>query len=193
MHMKVRETGLVGVLVLTPIRVADSRGYFAETYNRQTFREAGITTAFLQDNQSLSLRAGTIRGLHFQRPPAAQAKLIRVVRGSIYDVAVDLRIGSPTYGQWTAERISAEGGEQIFVPQGFAHGFCTLEGGTEVCYKVDNYYNPAQESGVIWNDPTLCIPWPVVKGEEILSEKDGMLATFESFNSPFSYASVEAL
>lgn len=190
--MKVRETSLVGVLVVTPSRFVDSRGYFAVTFNRQTFSQAGIATTFLQDNQSLSLQAGTIRGLHFQRPPVAQAKLVRVVRGSIYDVAVDLRIGSPTYGQWSAERISAEGGEQVFIPQGFAHGFCTLEAGTEVCYKVDNYYSPTQEGGIIWNDPSFCIPWPVVAGEEILSEKDGMLGTFESFASPFRYAELDS-
>jgi dTDP-4-dehydrorhamnose 3,5-epimerase len=185
--MDVRTTKLQGVLVLKPRRFADARGYFFEAYTERTFRQAGVTAAFLQDNQSFSLRQGTIRGLHFQLPPAAQAKLVRVVRGCIYDVAVDLRRGSPTYGQWAAERLSADGGEQIYVPHGFAHGFCTLEPDTEVAYKVDTYYAPEYDSGIIWNDPTLNIPWPVAPEAAILSEKDGKLGTFAAFTSPFQF------
>jgi dTDP-4-dehydrorhamnose 3,5-epimerase len=185
--MDIKSTKLPVVLVLKPRRFADVRGYFVETYNEQFFRQKGIMVEFVQDNQSFSTRKGTIRDLHFQLPPATQAKLVRVLRGSIFDVAVDLRLESPTYGQCATERISAESGEQIFVPRGFAHGFCTLEPNTEVAYKVDNYYAPASESGVIWNDPSLNIPWPVGPNEAILSEKDLKLGTFKDFESPFHY------
>jgi dTDP-4-dehydrorhamnose 3,5-epimerase len=188
--MDVRPTKLPGVLVLKPRRFVDMRGYFVEAYTERAFRDAGITATFVQDNQSFSLRRGTIRGLHFQTPPAAQAKLVRVIRGSAYDVAVDLRLGSPTHGQWVAERISAEGGEQMYVPQGFAHGFCTLEADTEVVYKVDAYYLPAHDCGIIWNDPTLNIPWPVAPEAAILSDKDRKLGTFAAFASPFRYMDV---
>ena len=186
--MDIKTTKLPGVLLLKPRRFADERGYFVETYNTQRFRQSGIMVQFVQDNQSFSLRKGTVRGLHFQLPPAVQAKLIRVLRGSIFDVAVDLRLESPTYGQWLAEEISAQGGEQVFVPRGFAHGFCTLEPNTEVAYQVDSYYALASESGIIWNDPSLNIPWPVVLNEAILSDKDRQLGTFKDLASPFRYA-----
>ena len=186
--MDIKTTKLPEVLLLKPRRFADERGYFVETYNTQRFRQSGIMVHFVQDNQSFSLRKGTVRGLHFQLPPAVQAKLIRVLRGSIFDVAVDLRLESPTYGQWLAEEISAQGGEQVFVPRGFAHGFCTLEPNTEVAYQVDSYYAPASESGIIWNDPSLNIPWPVVLNEAILSDKDRQLGTFKDLASPFRYA-----
>jgi dTDP-4-dehydrorhamnose 3,5-epimerase len=127
-------------------------------------------------------------GLHFQLPPAAQAKLICVLRGRIFDVVVDLRLDSPTYGQWIAEEISAEGGEQIFIPSGFAHGFCTLEPNTEVAYQVDSYYAPALDSGIIWNDSSLNILWPIVPNEAILSDKDRQLGTFKDLVSPFRHA-----
>jgi dTDP-4-dehydrorhamnose 3,5-epimerase len=186
--MDIKSTKLPGVLVLKPRRFADVRGYFVETYNEQLFRQTGNMLDFVQDNQSFSIRKGTIRGLHFQLPPAVQAKLVRVLRGSIFDVVVDLRLESPTYGQWIAEQISAESDEQIFVPRGFAHGFCTLEPNTEVAYKVDSYYDPASESGIIWNDPSLNIPWPIGVNEAILSEKDRKLGSFKDFVSPFRYA-----
>jgi dTDP-4-dehydrorhamnose 3,5-epimerase len=186
--MDIKTTKLPGVVVLKPRRFADARGYFVETYNAQRFRRSGIMVHFVQDNQSFSIHKGTVRGLHFQLPPAAQAKLIRVLRGSIFDVAVDLRLASPAYGQWIAEEISAEGGEQIFVPRGLAHGFCTLEPNTEVAYQVDSYYAPASESGIIWNDPSLNIPWPVGPDEAILSEKDRELGTLHDLVSPFHYA-----
>jgi dTDP-4-dehydrorhamnose 3,5-epimerase len=185
--MDVRTTRLNDVLVLRPRRIVDPRGYFAETYAEQLFRQAGIIKIFVQDNQSLSFRQGTIRGLHFQLPPAAQAKVVRVVRGAVYDVVVDLRVGSPTYGEWIGERLSADGGEQIYVPHGFAHGYCTLEPDTEVVYKVDSYYSPAHERGIIWNDRTLNISWPVEPGAQILSEKDAALGAFAAFASPFQF------
>ena len=185
--MDIKTTKLPGVLVLKPRRFADGRGYFVETYNAQLFRQSGIMVHFVQDNASLSLHKGTI-GLHFQLPPAAQAKLVRVLRGSIFDVVVDSRLQSPTYGQWMAEQISAQSGEEVFVPRGFAHGLCTLEPNTEVAYKVDSYYAPASESGIIWNNPSLNIPWPIGLDEVILSEKDRKLGTFKDFVSPFRYA-----
>jgi dTDP-4-dehydrorhamnose 3,5-epimerase len=188
--IEIKTTKLPGVLLLKPRRFADLRGYFVETYNQQLLRKAGIAADFVQDNQSFSMQKGTIRGLHFQRPPAEQSKLVRVIRGSIFDVAVDLRLKSPTYGQWIAEQINAESGEQVFVPRGFAHGFCTLDANTEVAYKVDSYYEPKCESGIQWNDPTLNIPWPAMANAAILSEKDRMLGAFKDFVSPFSYTEV---
>jgi dTDP-4-dehydrorhamnose 3,5-epimerase len=185
--MDIRSTKFPGVLVLKPRRFPDARGYFVETYSQRAFREGGVAIDFVQDNQSASIYRGTIRGLHFQLPPAAQAKLVRVVRGSIYDVVVDLRRDSPTYGQWMSQELTAQSGEQIFIPGGLAHGFCTLEPDTEVAYKVDNYYAPGSESGIIWNDPTLNIRWPVALGEAILSEKDRKLGRFKDFVSPFQY------
>jgi dTDP-4-dehydrorhamnose 3,5-epimerase len=186
--MDIKTTKVPGIPVLKPRRFADVRGYFVETYNEQLFRQMGIMIDFVLDNQSFSIRKDTIRGLHFQLSPAAQARLIRVLRGSIFDVAVDLRLESPTYGQWVVEQISAESGERIFLPRGFAHGLCTLEPNIEAAYEVDNYYAPASDTGVIWNDPSLNIPWPVGPNEAILSEKDRKLRTFKDFASPLHYA-----
>jgi len=185
--MEIRHLDLPGVALLRPRHFADSRGSFTETYNEKTFRAAGITTKFVQDNQSFSAKRGTIRGLHFQLPPAAQTKLVRVLRGSVYDVAVDLRAGSPAYGRWVGETLTADGGEQLFVPRGFAHAFCTLEADTVVAYKVDDFYAPASDSGLIWNDPTLAIEWPVAADEVVLSDKDLRLGRFADFVSPFKY------
>ena len=185
--MDVKNLRLPGVILVEPRRFSDARGYFSETYNEKTFRAAGITANFVQDNQSLSTQRGTIRGLHFQLPPAPQAKLVRVLRGSVYDVAVDLRVGSPTYGRWDGATLTAEGGEQIFVPRGFAHAFCTLEPDTVVAYKVDEFYTPASDSGLIWNDPTLAIEWPVAVNDVVLSDKDQKLGRFADFASPFVY------
>lgn len=175
-----------GIKVFHPKKFSDARGYFLESYNARTYADAGVDCVFVQDNQSLSRKAGTIRGLHFQRPPAAQAKLVRVLRGSIFDVAVDLRRGSPTYGQWFSIKLTSEGSEQIFVPRGFAHGFCTLEDETEVAYKVDGFYAPDCDAGLRWDDPDLAIEWPVAKEKAILSEKDAILPFFKDFISPFS-------
>ena len=185
--MDVKNFALSGLLLLKPRRFADSRGYFVETHNDRRLADAGIAVRFVQDNESYSVRRGTIRGLHFQLPPAAQAKLVRVVRGSVYDVAVDLRVGSPTYGRWEGVNLTADGGEQLFVPRGFAHAFCTLEPDTVVAYKVDAFYSPADDSGLIWNDPTLGINWPLGPDEVVLSDKDLKLSRFADFQSPFRY------
>lgn len=158
-------------IVLTKVFV-DSRGYFTETYNRKSYAAAGIEDEFVQDNLSLSVEAGTVRGLHFQTPPFAQAKLIRVGRGRILDIAVDLRRTSPTYGRHVAVELSAENRLQLWIPVGFAHGFCTLEPNTEVCYKVTEYYSMTHDQGIAWNDPALGIKWPVDSDRVILSEKD---------------------
>ena len=174
------------LIKLVPRRFGDERGYFVETYNAREFAAAGIAAIFIQDNQSLSAEAGTVRGLHLQVPPHPQAKLIRVLRGSIMDVAVDLRRSSPTYGRWCGTTLTASGGEQLFVPRGFAHGFCTLEADTEVAYKVDEYYAPDCEAGILWNDPALGVDWPVQPEAAILSNKDRALPRLKDFNSPFT-------
>lgn len=183
--MEIVSTNVPGVLVLRPRCFNDARGYFVETYNERAAKAAGIAAEFVQDNQAFSLRRGTVRALHFQVPPHAQAKLVRVLRGAVYDVAVDLRAGSPTYGRFVAATLTARGGEQIFVPRGFAHGYCTLEADTEVAYKVDDYYAPDCERGLIWNDPTLAIDWPVAAADAVLSDKDRKLPRFADFVSPF--------
>ena len=152
-----------------------------------SFRAAGIAVSFVQDNLSFSLKRGTVRGLHFQLPPSSQAKLVCVVRGSIFDVAVDLRARSPTYGQWVAEHLTADNCEQMFIPRGLAHGFCTLEPNTQVAYKVDEYYAPECDSGLWWSDPTLAIDWPVTAEDAVLSDKDRKLGRFCDFVSPFKY------
>jgi dTDP-4-dehydrorhamnose 3,5-epimerase len=178
--LTVTSTAIEAVKIVTPKSFADSRGVFCETYNRKRFFEHGIALEFIQDNHASSVEAGTIRGLHFQSPPAAQDKLIRVLRGSILDVAVDLRRSSPTYGKWTAEKVSAIDGRQLLVPVGFAHGFCTLEPDTHVLYKVTAYYSPANDLGIAWDDPDLAIDWPVKPGKAILSEKDTRHPRFNS-------------
>jgi dTDP-4-dehydrorhamnose 3,5-epimerase len=165
-------TSIEAVKIITPKSFQDSRGVFCETYNRQRFFEHGVELDFVQDNQSSSAGIGTIRGLHFQSNPAAQDKLVRVLRGSIFDVAVDLRRTSPTYGKWVAEELSADNGKQLLVPIGFAHGFCTLEPDTHVLYKVTAYYSPANDLGIAWDDPDLAIDWPIPPGKAILSDKD---------------------
>jgi dTDP-4-dehydrorhamnose 3,5-epimerase len=169
--LEVKKLDLDGVLVVTPKRSGDRRGFFSETYRKSAYAEAGIAVDFVQDNHSLSVEPGTIRGLHFQIAPWAQAKLIRVVRGAIFDVAVDVRKSSPTFGKWTSAKLTAERGEQIFISAGFAHGFCTTEPDTEVLYKVSSYYAPEHELGIRWNDPALGIPWPV-GAVPVLSDKD---------------------
>jgi dTDP-4-dehydrorhamnose 3,5-epimerase len=159
------------VLLITPKRHGDARGWFAETWGDRTMAQAGLTHPFVQDNQAFNARKGTLRGLHFQRAPHAQGKLVRVVRGAIWDVAVDVRPGSPSFGRWAAAELTAERGEQLFVPRGFAHGYVTLSDDTELFYKVDGQYAPELEGGVAWNDPDLALPWPL-EGEPVLSEKD---------------------
>lgn len=175
-----------GLALFRPKKFVDTRGYFMETFNVRAYADAGVGSTFVQDNQSLSTAIGTIRGLHYQTPPEPQAKLIRVIRGSIYDVAVDLRRGSPTYGRWCAVTLTADGGEQFFVPHGFAHGFCTLEPETLVGYKVDGYYAPACDAGLRWDDPEIGISWPVDHAAVNVSDKDAKLPSFSSLESPFS-------
>lgn len=160
------------IKLLSPRRFSDPRGFFSETFNSQRLAELGITVPFVQDNHSLSVPCGTVRGLHFQVPPRAQAKLVRVVRGSIFDVAVDIRRGSPSFGRHVSAVISAAEWNQIYIPEGFAHGFCTLEPDTEVLYKVSDYYAPEYDRGILWNDPALRIEWPLRPGEALLSDKD---------------------
>ncbi|WP_296707233.1 dTDP-4-dehydrorhamnose 3,5-epimerase [Rhodoblastus sp.] len=168
----VEATAISAVKIITPKKFGDHRGFFSEVYNRKAFAEAGIALEFIQDNHSLSAQVGTLRGLHFQSPPFAQDKLVRVTRGRILDVAVDLRKSSPTYGQHVAVELSAENWRQLLIPIGFAHGFVTLEPDTEVIYKVTNYYSAANDLGLAWDDPDLGIAWPVPPGGVTLSDKD---------------------
>jgi dTDP-4-dehydrorhamnose 3,5-epimerase len=173
--MQVLSSHFRDVKLLRPARHVDSRGFFSEAYSKRAYAEIGIVNEFVQDNHSLSRKKGVVRGLHFQTHPFAQAKLLRVLRGAVFDAVVDIRTGSPTYGQHIATVLSEEDWNQIFIPAGFAHGFCTLQEETEILYKVDHYYSPAHERGVRWNDPALGIAWPISKAEAELSEKDKML------------------
>ena len=163
------------VLLITPRRHGDARGWFSETWSRTSLATAGLDIDFVQDNQAFNARSGTVRGLHFQTAPHPQAKLVRVLAGAILDVAVDVRAGSPTRGRWVSARLTAEGGEQLFVPRGFAHGYCTLCDDVMLAYKVDGDYAPQTEGGVIWNDPDLAIDWPVPPDRAVLSDKDLLL------------------
>ncbi|MEZ0171839.1 dTDP-4-dehydrorhamnose 3,5-epimerase [Microvirga sp. TS319] len=172
--LNVQPTAIPDVKIITPRRFGDHRGFFSETYSRKRFFEAGITEEFVQDNHSLSAAVGTVRGLHFQSHPFAQAKLVRVARGRIFDVAVDIRRSSPTYGRHVAVELSAESGSQLLIPVGFAHGFCTLEPDTEIQYKVTADYSPAHDHGIAFDDPSLGIEWPMPQGQAILSDKDRM-------------------
>lgn len=177
----------MAVILVTPRRFADARGWFSETWNRTRFAEWGIDVDFVQDNQSLSKPAGTVRGLHFQTPPDGQAKLVRCIAGRIWDVAVDVRAGSPTYGQHVGAELTADGGEQLFIPVGFAHGFVTLEPETQVAYKCTSLYAPQSDGGIHWSDPDIGIDWPLPAGGAILSEKDLVLPRLKDFDSPFAY------
>lgn len=173
--MEIEPLAIPDVKLIRPKRFGDARGFFSEVYSRPALANAGIAMEFVQDNHSRSARKGTIRGLHFQTAPFGQDKLVRVTRGSILDVAVDMRRASPTYGRHVSAVISAENWTQILVPIGFAHGFCTLEPDTEVLYKVTNIYAPANDGGVIWNDPDIGIDWPLDGAEPVLSDKDAKL------------------
>ena len=175
------------VILLKTKRHQDERGWFSETYNRKSYLELGVDVVFCQDNHSLSRPIGVLRGLHFQRPPHAQAKLVRCVLGRIWDVAVDIRAGSPTYGRWAGAELTAENGRQLYVPAGFAHGFVTLEPDTEVEYKVSAFYDRDSEGGLIWNDPALDLPWPLPPGGPVVSDKDELLPGLADFESPFEY------
>jgi dTDP-4-dehydrorhamnose 3,5-epimerase len=184
-EMRIEETALPGVYLIEPKRFGDARGFFSEVYKKHALLEAGIDLDFIQDNHSLSAERGVVRGLHFQAPPHAQDKLVRVVRGRILDVAVDIRRGSPNYGRFFSIELSAENGLQLLVPKGFLHGFATLEPNCEVLYKVTDVYAPDCEGGVIWNDPDLGIDWGLADDEVVLSDKDKLLPGFKDFESPF--------
>jgi dTDP-4-dehydrorhamnose 3,5-epimerase len=178
--MKFVQTGLAGAYVIEPAVFRDNRGFFMETYNRKAFEEHGISPDFVQDNYSFSQPRGVIRGLHFQYPPHAQAKLVMVMSGRVFDVIVDLRKESSTYGKWYGVELSSSPFTMIYVPRGFAHGFCTLEENAHVIYKVDALYNPAADGGIRWNDPGLNIPWPT--DAPVLSKKDGELPFFREIS-----------
>ncbi|PSH63803.1 dTDP-4-dehydrorhamnose 3,5-epimerase [Phyllobacterium brassicacearum] len=170
--MEVRPLALEGVLEILPRKFGDDRGFFSETYNAESFAEAGITLQFVQDNHSLSASKGVLRGLHYQLPPRAQDKLVHVVKGSILDVVVDIRESSPTFSKWTSLEVSAKKWNQILVPKGFAHGFVTLEENTEVVYKVTDYYSPEHDRSVRFDDPSIGIEWPFDASAIQLSDKD---------------------
>jgi dTDP-4-dehydrorhamnose 3,5-epimerase len=170
--MQVIDTEIRGLKILLPKKIGDNRGFFSEVFNERLLADAGITTRFVQDNHSLSAEKGVVRGLHYQLPPMAQDKLLRVVHGRILDIAVDIRRHSPTFGQSVSVILSAENWKQLYVPSGFAHGFVTLEPNTEVLYKVTNYYSPQHERGILWNDPDLEIDWGIDPASAILSPRD---------------------
>lgn len=183
--LEVRSLAIPDVKMVRSKRFSDARGYFCETFRRSAFAEEGISHDFIQDNQSCSEQVGTVRGLHFQRPPFAQAKLVRVLRGAILDVVLDLRRRSPTFGKHVSVKLDSESDEQLLVPKGFAHGFCTLEPQTTVFYKVDEVYSPDHDGGVYWADPELGIEWPVRASEARLSPKDRALPAFDQLASVF--------
>ncbi|MFQ5622452.1 MAG: dTDP-4-dehydrorhamnose 3,5-epimerase [Paracoccaceae bacterium] len=174
-------------MVLIPRRFSDSRGYFSETWNARAMRGAGLDLEFVQDNHSYSRSRGTVRGLHYQAPPHAQDKLVRVAAGRIIDVAVDARRGSPTFGKWVACELSAENGRQLLVPRGFLHGFATLEDDTVVLYKTTDFYAPESEGSVRFDDPDLAIDWGLDGVDPLLSEKDARAPSFAEFDSPFRF------
>ena len=185
--MHIEETALPGVLILTPRRFGDERGFFSETWNRDTLAGHGITLDFVQDNHSLSRDRGTVRGLHYQAPPRAQDKLVRVTAGAVLDVAVDVRVGSPAFGQSVRVELSARDGRQLLVPKGFLHGFVTLEPDTEVLYKCTDTYAPDCDGAVAFDDPDLAIDWGVTRDTAILSAKDAAAPRLADWNSPFVF------
>lgn len=181
--MELIKTRFEDAYIIRPQVFKDLRGFFLESYSRKKFEEQGFDIDFVQDSHSLSLKKGALRGLHFQKPPFAQAKLVRVTRGAVYDVIVDLRKNSETFGQWEGFGLSSDNFEMLFIPKGFAHGFMTFEDNTEFMYKCDEFYHPEAEAGIIWNDPKLNIDWP--SKDPIMSEKDLKLGLFKDINSPF--------
>lgn len=183
--MEITQTDLPGVLILTPLRFADARGFFSESWNQRVMETAGIEIAFVQDNHSLSRDVGTVRGLHFQSPPHAQAKLVRCGRGALYDVAVDVRRGSPSYGKWVGVELSADNGRQLLIPAGFLHGFVTREPDTEVIYKCSDFYAPECDGAVRYDDPDLGIDWGIEASAAVLSDKDRAAQSFAAFDTPF--------
>lgn len=185
--IEVRALALEGVLEIRPGQFADERGFFSEVWNEAAWREAGIEQAFVQDNHSLSKQRGVLRGLHYQAPPMAQVKLVRVTRGSVFDVAVDIRKGSPTFSSWVSAVLSAERWNQLLVPAGFAHGFLTLEDNCEVQYKVSACYSPDHDRAIRFNDPDIAIDWPIASEELILSDKDRAAPLLADAQPGFDY------
>ena len=185
--MDIQKTVLPGVLIVTPPRFGDHRGFFSESWNRKRAQAAGIEIDFVQDNHSLSRDVGTVRGLHFQSPPHAQAKLVRCGRGCLFDVAVDIRRGSPTYGQWFGIELSFENGRQLLIPAGFLHGFVTRTPDTEIIYKCSDYYAPDCDGAIRFDDPTIGIDWGLGTRAAILSEKDAKAPLLADFDSPFVF------
>jgi dTDP-4-dehydrorhamnose 3,5-epimerase len=183
--VKLIETKIEDLIILEPTVFEDERGYFLESYNQKKFEQIAGKVSFVQDNESKSVR-GVLRGLHFQKPPFDQAKLVRCIKGKVLDVAVDIRNGSKTYGQYVAVELSDENKKQLFVPRGFAHGFLVLSDSAIFSYKVDNIYAPNFDSGIFWNDPKLNISWDVNESEILVSEKDSKLSLFSDFQSPFN-------
>ena len=187
MTINVEETGFAGLKLIKPKKFGDERGFFSEVYSVRSLAEVGIHDTFVQDNHSFSSQRGVVRGLHFQSPPFSQGKLLRVTRGAIFDVAVDVRIGSPTYGKHYAVELSAENWFQIYLPPGFAHGFATLTEDCEVLYKVSALYSPPHEQGIRWDDPALAIAWPVAAADAILSDRDRKHVDLAALQSPFRF------
>ncbi len=185
--MKIETTNLEGVLILTPARFSDGRGFFSESWNQQRLAGLGITTPFVQDNHSFSARAGTVRGLHFQTPPHAQVKLVRCGRGRLFDVAVDIRQGSPGYLHWTGVELSFENGRQLLIPEGFAHGFVTREDDTEVIYKCSDHYAPECDAAIRFDDPAIGVDWGIDPETAILSAKDAAAPVLAALINPFTY------
>jgi len=185
--LEVRPLALEGVLEIRPHRFADERGFFSEVWSKERWCQAGIDVDFVQDNHSLSKQRGVLRGLHYQAPPMAQAKLVRVTRGAVFDVAVDIRTGSPTFGQWVSTTLSAELWNQLFVPAGFAHGFVTVEPNTEVEYKVSALYSAEHDRAIRFDDPDIAIEWPIAGAELILSDKDRAAPRLAEVKSGFTF------
>ena len=189
--MKIEQTALPDVIVIVQPRFGDARGWFSETWNAARMAEAGLDLAFVQDNHSFSAQKGTLRGLHYQRPPHAQDKLVRCTRGAIWDVAVDIRKGSPAYGKWVGVTLSAENGHQLLIPKGFLHGFVTLTDDCEVQYKCTDLYVPDCDGGIRWDDPTIGIDWPLEGATPTLSAKDAVAPLLDGFDSPFVWEGVQ--
>ena len=187
--MNIEHTALSGVVILTPARFGDNRGFFSESWSAKMMASQGLDFDFVQDNHSLSAKAGTVRGLHFQTAPHAQDKLVRCGRGALRDVAVDIRHGSPTFGQSVAVDLTAENGRQLLVPKGFLHGFVTLEPDTEIVYKCSDYYAPDCDAGVRWNDPALGIDWGISEADATLSDKDTKAPLLADLPTYFTYQS----
>ena len=185
--MDIEKTSLPDVVILTPRRFGDARGWFTEVWNKSTLAALGIDIDFVQDNHSYSRDTGTMRGLHFQSPPHAQAKLVRCGRGTVYDVAVDIRKGSPTFGKWTGVELSAENGRQLLIPAGFLHGFVTREPDSELLYKCSDVYAPECDGAIRFDDPDLAIDWGIDPTAAILSDKDRAAPLFKNFATPFLY------